>query len=148
MVSTIPGYMYSLVAALIVGSILIYTCSVATLGIQHKAETQQLLNIDKYVAAQSLTLLSQVTHNGQNATVNLDLPAAIGNQRYWITITNDTHGTWVKSGFGTEVNPTDIKIEVPAAAAATGTIISGSGWPTLICSLTNQTANLTLTMGD
>lgn len=148
MVSTIPGYMYSLVAALIVGTILIYTCSAATLEIQHKAETQQLLNIDKYVAAQSLTLLSMATHNGQNASINLDLPAAIGNQRYWITITNDTHGTWVKSGFGTDNNPTDIKIQVPATAAAIGTILSGSDWPKLTCNIVNQTPQLTLTTGD
>ncbi len=114
MPSIIPGYMYSLFAALMVGAIVIYACSVGTLGIQHRAEKQQLLNIDEYVAAQSLTLLSQTTHENQNATQHLNLPVQVGNQRFWIRLVNDNSGAWVESGFGAEANPTDMRVEVPA----------------------------------
>ncbi len=148
MPSIIPGYMYSLFAALIVGSIVIYACSVGALAIQQSAEKQQLHNLDEYVAAQSLSLLSKVTQENQNATQYLTLPAQVGNQRYWVNLVNDSSGAWVESGFGTEVNPTSMHVELPAEVAASGSFVSGSGWPMLTCYFENQTTILTLTVGD
>ena len=100
MVSIIPSYVYSLFAALIVGTIIVSSCSLSMVNIKNEAENQQLANVDEYVATQSLTLITQITQDNQNTTQFLDLPSQIGNQEYWISITNDSSSAWVESGFG------------------------------------------------
>lgn len=145
MPSIIPGYVYSIFAALLVGAIIVYSCSLSTLNIKNQATNQQLKNIDEYVVAQSLTLLSRTTENNQNTTQFLDIPSQIGNQRFWIRIANDSSGAWVESGFGTTVTPNEPHITMPAQVAASGTFISGSGRAVLQCTFENQSATLTLT---
>jgi hypothetical protein len=145
MPSIIPGYMYSIFAALIVGSIIVYACSISTLSVKNQANNQQLKNIDEYVATQSLTLLSQTTENNQNSTRFLDIPSSVGNERYWISIVNDSSGAWVESGFGTTVGSKNSQIKIPANVVASGYFISGSGRAILQCYFENQTATLTLT---
>ena len=145
MPSIIPGYVYSIFAALIVGAIIVYSCSISTLNIKNQATNQQLKNIDEYVATQSLTLLSRTTENNQNTTQFLDIPSQIGNQRFWIRIANDSSGAWVESGFGTTVTPNQPQVNIPAQVVASGTFISGSGRAVLQCHFENQIATLTLT---
>jgi hypothetical protein len=145
MPSIIPGYVYSIFAALIVGAIIVYACSISTLNVKNQANSQQLKNIDEYVATQSLTLLSQTRENNQNATRFLDIPSSIGNQRFWISIANDSSGAWVESGFGTTGSSKNSQINIPANVDASGYFISGSGRAILQCYFENQTATLTLT---
>jgi hypothetical protein len=145
MPSIIPSYVYSLFAALIVGTIIVSSCSLSTLNIKNEAENQQLTNIDEYVATQSLTLLTHASENNQNTTQLLDIPSQIGNQRYWISITNDSSGAWVESGFGATVNPSYPRLYIPAQIDASGAFISGSGRAFLQCHSENQTVTLTLT---
>jgi hypothetical protein len=145
MPSIIPGYVYSIFAALIVGAIIVYACSISTLNVKNQANIQQLKNIGEYVATQSLTLLSQTSENDQNSTRFLDIPSAIGNQRFWISIANDSSGAWVESGFGTIVSLENSQIKIPANVDASGYFISGSGRAILQCYFENQTATLTLT---
>ncbi len=85
MPSIIPGWVYSIFAALMVGAIIVYVCSISTLNVKNQANTQQLKNIEEYVATQSLSLLSHTIENNQNTTQFLDIPSSIGNQRFWIT---------------------------------------------------------------
>jgi hypothetical protein len=143
--SIIPGYVYSIFAALLVGVIIVYACGLSTMNIKNQATNQQLKNIDEYVAAQSLTLLSRASENNQNATQFLDIPSAIGNQRFWINIANDSSVAWVKSGFGTTVSQNDRQMSIPVHVVASGTFISGSGRAKLECHFENQIATLTLT---
>jgi hypothetical protein len=143
--SIIPGYVYSIFAALIVGAIIVYACSISTLNIRNQASEQQLKNIDEYVATHSLTLISHTTLNNQISTQYLDIPTSIGNQRFWIRIANDSSSAWVESGFGTTVVLNDRQIGIPANVDASGAFISGSGRAKLQCIFGNQTATLTLT---
>ncbi len=145
MVSIIPSYVYSLFAALIVGTIIVSTCSLSMVNIKNEAQNQQLANIDEYVAAQSLALLTRTTQNNQNTTQFLDLPSQIGNQEYWIWITNDSSTAWVESGFGTTATQSQPQIYIPAEVAASGIFASGWGRAFLQCSCQNQTVTLTLT---
>jgi len=145
MPSIIPGYVYSLFAALLVGSIIVYSCSLSALNIKNQATNQQLKNIDEYVAAQSLTLLSHTTQDNQNTTQFLDIPSQVGNQRFWMQISNGSSGAWVESGFGTTVTSSEIHVNIPATVMASGIFISGSGRAVLQCHFVNQTATLTLT---
>jgi hypothetical protein len=145
MPTIIPGYVYSLFAALMVGVVLVSSCSLATSNIRLDAEKQQLRNIGEYVAAQSLTLLSRGGAGDQNITQFIDVPYQIGNQRFWIRITNDSSIAWVESGFGTDYLNTQTKIEVPAKVAASGSFVSGSGRALLQCQFKDGVATLTLT---
>ena len=147
MPSTIPSYVYSLFATIIVGAIIVYACSASALNIRNEAANQQLSNIDEYVATQSLTLLTHTTEDKQNSTQFLDIPSQIGNQRYWIRITNDSYSTWIESGFGTTVTSSQPRIYIPAQVSASGTFISGSGKALLQCHSENQIVTLTLTNG-
>jgi hypothetical protein len=143
--SIIPGWVYSIFAALIVGTIIVYACSVATLNVRNQANIQQLKNIDEYVATQSLSLLSHTNENNQNTTQFLDIPSSIGNQRFWIQIANDSSGAWVESGFGTTPSSNNLQMNIPADFDASGYFISGSGRAKLQCQFENQIATLTLT---
>jgi hypothetical protein len=136
--------MYSLFASLIIGSILVCAVSVETMSIRSSANEQQLQNIQQYVAAQALTLITQTTLEGQTTTQYLDIPSAIGNQHFYINLASDQDSAWVTSGFNqnTTINrPT----EVPAKADAQGSILSGQGKPLLQCHIQNQIITLTLT---
>ena len=145
MPSIIPSYVYSLFAALIVGAIIVYSCSISTLNIKNEAEQQQLTNIDQYVATQCMTLLSYTTEDNQNSTQFLAIPSEVGSQQYWICIENDSSGAWVESGLGTTVTPSHPDIYIPARIAASGVFISDSGRAFLTCCIKNQTVTLTLT---
>ncbi len=147
MPSTIPSYVYSLFAAIIVGSIIVYACSLSALNIRNEAGNKQLSNIDEYVATQSLTLLTHTTEDNQNSTQFLDIPSQVGNQPYWIRIANDSSSAWVESGFGTNVTSSQPRIHIPAKVAASGIFISGSGRALLQCHFENQIVTLTLTSG-
>lgn len=145
MASNIPSYMYSLFASLIIGSILVCTVTVETGTIRNNANQQQIENIQHYVAAQALTLLSQTTIEDQNTTQFLDIPSTIGNQRFWIRLANDSESAWVETGFSINITSTGSISEMPVKVAAQGSFLSGSGRPVLTCHYTNQIATLTLT---
>ena len=145
MPSIIPGWVYSIFAALIVGTLIVYACSISTLNVKYQANSQQLKNIDEYVATQSLSLLSHTTESNQNTTQFLDIPLSIGNQRFWIRIANDSSGAWVESGFGTTLSSNSVQMNIPANFEASGYFISGSGKAKLQCQFENQIATLTLT---
>jgi hypothetical protein len=144
-VSNIPSYVYSLFAALIVGTILVSSCALSMANIRNEAENQQLSNIAEYVATQSLTLIAHISGNNQSITQLLNVPSQIGNQIYWISIGNDSSGAWVQSGFGTIVNPSRPHVPIPAQIAASGFFISSFGRAFLQCYSDNQTVILTLT---
>lgn len=145
MPSIIPSYVFTLFAALIVGAIIVYGCSAASLKIKNDAEQKELANIDQYVATQIMTLLSYASENNQNSTQFLAIPSEVGNQQFWIRIGNDSSGAWVESGFGTMVSPSQPELYIPAKIAASGAFISDSGRAFLKCYIENQTATLMLT---
>ncbi len=147
MPSIIPSYVYSLFAAIIVGTIVVCSCSLSTLDIKTEAENQQLINVGKYVATESLTLLDFSSKDNQNVTHSLELPSQIGNKIYWIRIANDSSNAWVESGFGTNVSSSQSQICLPANILASGSYISGYGRAFLHCTSENQTITLTLIGG-
>mgnify|MGYP005852602901 CR=1 FL=1 len=146
MPTIIPGYVYSLFAALIVGVIVVCSCSVAASSIKADAEVQQLRNIGQYVAAQSLTLLSS-TSDSQSTAQYLDIPSQVGNQPFWIRIANDSSNAWVEMGFGTSPLSSSMQEKLPVAVVASGSFVSSTGRAILQCSVENQIATLTLTKG-
>jgi hypothetical protein len=145
MPSIIPSYVYSLFAALIVGTIVLYACSLSIVNIRNEAATQQLSNIDEYVATQSLSLLSHTTEDKQNSTLTLDIPSDIGNEIFWVRINNDSSNAWVESGFGTNATVSQTRMCLPVTVVASGTFVSGSGQALLECHFENNVATLTLT---
>jgi hypothetical protein len=147
MPSIIPSYIYTIFASLIVGTLIIGMCALATSNIRQEAEKQQLSNIEEYVAAKSLELASNALANNLTSTVSLDLPNLIGNKIYWIRIANDSSKTWVEAGFGKIVVRSEQKTEIPLEAFASGTHISSSRSASLHCYTDNQSIHLEI-QGD
>jgi len=143
MVTIIPSYVYSIFAALVVCAIIVSSCSLSAANIKNEAQNQQLANVDEYVAAQGLTLVTYVSQDGQNTTQFLNLPSQIGNQEYSISLTNDSRCACIESGFGATVR-NQPRMCIPAKISASGTFISGWGKPLLQCCIENQTITLTL----
>jgi hypothetical protein len=146
MPSNIPSYVYSLFATLIIGTIIVSSCSISMANVKNKADTQQLTNIGRYVATQSLILCASMGTN-QNSTQQLDIPTQVGNKQYWVSIANDSSGAWVQTGLGTSINSGQKRVRIPAEITASGLFISGYGRPYLKCTSKNQTVTLILT-GD
>jgi hypothetical protein len=147
MPSIVPNYVYSLFAALIVGTIIVFSCNIIISNIKNQAESQQLTNIEKYIATQSLKLITQALANNENATQFLEIPSSIGTKPYWIRIANDSQKTWVESGFGTNVNSKQQGFSIPAIVSASGNYVSTSGRAYLNCYIENQTMILKLIEG-
>lgn len=147
MPSIIPSWVYTLFASLVVGVIIVSSCSLVTLNVKNEAQTQQLTNIEQYVATQSLNLLTQVSQNNQNVTQYLDLPAQVGNQVYWICMVNESSGACVCSGLGLTANLNQQGVGIPAQVDVSGVFVSSYGRPCLECSVENGNVSLTL-MGE
>ncbi len=126
MPSIIPSYVYTLFASILVGTIIISMVGLAVANVKREAEEQQLSTIAKYVAVKSMQLTTNAPADNLTSTISLDVPAAIGNQRYWIHIQNDSAKVWVEVGFGNTVMQNDITARIPSDLVASGTFISGS----------------------
>jgi hypothetical protein len=145
MPSLIPTYVYTLFAALIVGSIIVVGCSTETIGVKNQALSQQLTNIDQYVATKSLALINQAVASGQNTTESLNLPSEAANQVYWVWLVNAGLGAEVKSGIGAVAVCNDQNgVAIPAQVSSSGVYVSNSGRAYLQCLVENQTVVLTL----
>jgi hypothetical protein len=118
---------------MIVGTLLIYACSISTLSTKNDAEQQQLKNLAEYVAAESCELVSAATVNNLTIKSTLSIPSVIGNQEYWIQLTNDMFKAWVEAGFGTSPHPTETRTSIPMKASASGHYTSGLGKAVLEC---------------
>ena len=148
MPSIIPSYIYTLFASIIVGTIVISACGLSTANVKYEAEKQQLSNIAEYVATESLELISHATAENLTATLHLNVPQLIGNQRYWIKIANDSAKTWVEVGFGTTVISSEQRAYIPSEVAASGTYTSGSGAAILECFSDSSGVQLNLSGGN
>jgi hypothetical protein len=145
--SIIPAYVYTLFAALIVGSIVICACGLSTLSVKNEAAQQQLSNIAEYVATGSLELTSHAKADNLTTTLSLTVPSSVGDQRYWIQIKNDSSKAWVEVGFGTTPTVSEQRTYIPAEVVASGTYTSGLGPATLECYSGNSNVYLTLSGG-
>jgi hypothetical protein len=131
--SIIPSYVYTLVASIVVGTLLIYAFDMSTVGTKGEAEKQQLRNLAEYVATKSCELVSAATANNLSTSLRLDIPPLIGNQRYWIQLGNDSSAAWVESGYGTTPSSSEQQVTIPSEVSASGMYISDSGSAILEC---------------
>lgn len=133
MPSIIPSYVYTLMASVVVGTLLIYAFDVSTVGTKNQAEKQQLKNIEEYVATKSCELVSATTAENLSASLRLDLQPLIGDRRYWIQLGNDSFAGWVESGYGTTPDLTEQQVPIPFEVSASGVYVSDSGSASLNC---------------
>jgi hypothetical protein len=131
--SIIPGYVYTFLATIIIGGLLIYASNISTVNIENNADQQQLKNLAEYIAAESCELVSAATVNNLTIKSTLSVPPNIGNKEYWIQLTNETSEAWVQVGFGTNPVPTETQTSMPINASASGNYTSGSSKAFLEC---------------
>jgi sporulation-control protein spo0M len=147
MPSIIPGYVYTLFASIIVGTLIIGMCGLSVASVKHDAEEQQLSTIASYVVAKSVALSSQAVATDFTLKLPLDLPSSVGNQRYWVRIQNDSYRTWVEVGYGSAALSTQQRAYIPVEVSASGVYVSGSGVAYLEYSVSASGAYLTLIGG-
>jgi len=131
--SIIPSYVYTLFACMIVGALLIGASSLSTINVKNEADLQKLKNIADYVAIRSFELVSSTKTNNLTAEAILNVPNAVGNQRYWLRLGNDSLRSWVEIGFGVSPHPSGQRTYIPSQVSASGTYTSGAGTPVLEC---------------
>jgi hypothetical protein len=141
MPSIIPSYIYTLFAAVIVGTIAITSCALVTVNVKAAAEEQQLSNIANYVATQAMELAAVPPVSDFAASATVEVPALIGNQRYLIQIQNDQSQVWVQVNFGDlSEGSQGQRTQIPFNLNASGSYLSGSG-PAFLKFVTNQTGS-------
>lgn len=133
MPSIIPSYVYTLFACMIVGALLIGASSLSTINVKNEADLQELKNIADYVAIRSFELVSLTKTNNLTANAILNIPYAVGNQRYWLRLDNDSLRSWVEIGFGVSPQPSGQRTYIPSLISASGAYASGAGMPVLKC---------------
>jgi hypothetical protein len=148
MPSIIPGYVYTLFASIIIGTLIISMCGLTLANVKREAEEQQLSSIVGYVAVKSMTLVAYAPADNLTSTVRLDLPSIVGNQQYWIQILNDSSKTWVEAGFGTTIISSNQRAYIPSELSASGAYTSGSSAAFLECYSDSAGVHLTLYGGS
>jgi len=148
MPSIIPSYVYTLFACMVVGALLIMASSVSIANVKNQADLQKLKNIADSVATDGFELVSQVRTNNLTANVILNVPISVGNQRYWLRLDNDAFRSWVDIGFGTNPLSSQQRTYIPSMVSASGTFVSGDGFPELRCYLNDSTLCLELSGGS
>ena len=133
MPSIIPSYVYTLFACMVVGALLIGASSLSTINVKNEADLQELKNIADYIAIRSFELVSLTKTNNLTANAILNIPYAVGNQRYWLRLDNDSLRSWVEIGFGVSPQPSGQRTYIPSQVSASGTYTSGAGTPVLEC---------------
>lgn len=133
MPSIIPSYIYTIFASILVGAILICAVGLVTANVKATVEKQQLSNVAEYIAAKSLELITQSTASNASITVQLSLPATIGNQQYWVSISNDTDSTIVQVGLGVNAVSSEQQAIIPSDVSTSGIYLSSSGRASLEC---------------
>ncbi len=148
MPSIIPSYVYTLFACMIVGALLIGASSLSTINVKNEADLQKLKNIADYVAIRSLELVSSTKTNNLTAEAILNVPNAVGNQRYWLRLENDSLRSWVDIGFGVSPQPSGQLTYIPSQVTASGAYASGAGMPVLRCYLEGSVTYLEISGGS
>jgi hypothetical protein len=148
MPSIIPSYVYTLFACMAVGALLIYAASVSSVSVTNEADLQELNNIAEFVAVKGYALASMTLINNLTANVVLNVPAAVGNQIYWLRLDNDTSSSWVSIGFGTVPQISGQQTYMPAKVFANGTFVSDTGMLVLKCYLEGSSTFLQLSGGS
>jgi hypothetical protein len=147
MPSIIPSYVYTLFACMIVGALLITAASLSSINVKNQADLQELKNIADYVATTSFELVASTKTNNLTATLTLSIPVAVGNQRYWVQLDNDSFRSWVNIGFGTTPHTGGQRTYIPFEIAAFGDYIGGEGLPVLRCYNDGSTTYLEIFQG-
>jgi hypothetical protein len=142
--SIIPSYVYTFFALSIVGTLLICTFSAFAVSVKQDVETEQLINLLEYVAAESCELISTATTNNSTATVRMLLPSHVGEKGYWIQLRNDSSNAWIEGGLGTTPVQTSLNIFVPGVVAASGLYTSRYGFAELECQIQGTVTFLNL----
>ena len=147
MPSTIPSYIYTLFAMIIVGSLLVVAFTFSTENLRNQAQLQQLKRIAEYVAAKGCELVAASKANVIYANFTLDIPVLVGDKQYWIQLENDSSSAWVEIGFGDVSSGRGQRVMMLLQVPVSGTYISEYGIPVLQCSMSEGNAFLELSGG-
>ncbi|MEM3626646.1 MAG: hypothetical protein QXZ25_01320 [Candidatus Bathyarchaeia archaeon] len=144
--SITPSYLYTFIALMAVGSLLLFSFMAYTDALRLQPEVKRLKNLMDYVAAKGIELLTLTLTTNATVEAYLQMPPAIGNKQYWLRLCNDSARAWLEGGLGDKpTDGTELRVYLPREATATGYYVGGYGAAHLRCSLNAGVPQLQLT---
>jgi len=132
MPSIVSSYVYTFAALVAVSALLILCVNSYVYYLRTTSEQDQLQSILTGVAAKANEILTLVTTTNSSVTASLSLPTAIGDQYYWLRISNDSSRAWVEGALGKfHEGPAKFQIAIPSYAVMSGYAMSEHGLATL-----------------
>ena len=93
-------FFYSFLLMMTIGTILTFSFSSYVSSLRQVSEVNQLKEVLNQVAAKATEALSIVTENNTTLSIVVRLPLTIGNNDFWIRLTNDSSKAWLEGAFG------------------------------------------------
>jgi len=143
--STLAGHIYTMVALVAIGTLLVTTLNSYTTTLKATSEAEQLKNILNHVAAKANELITIAAATNSSTRVFLQLPATIGYQQYWLRVRNDSSTAWLEGSLGQMVeNEVLNQVFLPKGTSASGCFVGGYGPAVLESYMNGSTPQLNL----
>jgi hypothetical protein len=144
-----PSYLYTFVAMVAVAGLLVSSFIAYANAIRSSSETRQLKTLMDQVAAEGTQLVTLTLTTNATSERFVQMPARIGNRQYWFRLCNNSDSAWLEGGFGsTATENTDLRVNLPREAAATGQYTGGHGAAHLSCAASDGLPHLQLENSD
>ncbi len=145
MPSVIASYVYAFAALVAVSALLIFSVNSYSLSLRAQSEQDQLQSILTGLAAKADEILTLVETTNASLTVNVNLPTTIGDQYYWLRLSNDSAKAWVEGSVGEyHEDAAGLKVFIPEDAVMSGYFLSEKGTATLYGSMNASLPQLNL----
>jgi len=143
--STLAGHIYTMVALVAIGTLLVTTLNSYTATLKATSEAEQLKNILNQVAAKANELITTAAATNSSTRFFLQLPATIGYQQYWLRARNDSSSAWIEGSLGQMVEKTaPNRLFLPKGTSAFGYFVGGYGPAILESHMNGSTPQLDL----
>jgi type II secretory pathway pseudopilin PulG len=134
MPSITPSYLYTLVALIVVSSLLVLAFMAYADTLRYSSELRQLSSLVHRIASKITELQTLAIPDNSVSEIFVQMPTSIGNQQYWLQLQNDSARAWLEGGLGNvPIDETDLRVYLSSDSLATGYFIGGYGAAHLTC---------------
>jgi len=145
MPSVITSYVYTFAALVAVSALLIFSVNSYAYSLRAASEQDQLQSLVTGLAAKANEILTLIETTNASLTVNLNMPTTIGDQYYWLRISNDSSKACVEGALGEfRQDAAGFQVYIPSHAIMSGYFISANGIATLHGYMNTSTIQLNL----
>ena len=141
-----PSYIYTMIALVIVSSLLVFSFMAYAEAIDASSEVKSLKNLMDQVAAKCIGMVSLATITNASSSCYVQVPSSIGNSQYWLQLHNDSSKAWLEGGLGqTVIERTGMQVYLLSNIFASGVYVGEHGSIHLQCIVEGSVPHITLT---